>query len=142
MPVLNDRCMSETNCYSLPLSVMSHISLLCHMLKFFFARKKIMDTYTDLYTHTSTRSNTRAFSHTYAAVTVHESHTTKHRWYLERDIVVGCQEWYRREAKSTVQPVTALAVCKSILRGRGSLKLTAACQLLVRFGFASTSVIL
>lgn len=123
--------------------------LLCHTSPYYVTRsnssllkKKIMDTYTDLYTHTSTRSNTRAFSHTYAAVTVHESHTTKHRWYLERDIVVGCQEWYRREAKSTVQPVTALAVCKSILRGRGSLKLTAACQLLVRFGFASTSVIL
>lgn len=34
---------------------------------------------------------------------MHESHTTKHRWDLEKDIVVGCQEWYRQEAKSTAQ---------------------------------------
>lgn len=47
---------------------------------------------------------THASLYPYAVVTVHESHTTKHRWDLERDIVVGCQEWYRLAAKSTVQP--------------------------------------
>lgn len=90
------------------LSVVSHISPLCHTLTFLSARK--MHGHIQTYKHTNARwlththTYTHACSHTYAAVTVHESHTTKHRWDLERDIVVGCQEWYRREAKSTVQP--------------------------------------
>lgn len=46
------------------------------------------------------------------AVTLHESHTTKDRWDLERDIAVGCQEWYRQEAKLQFSlTVTPLTVC-------------------------------
>lgn len=68
-----------------------------------------MATYTDQYTHKCTL--THSDMHTYAAVKVHESHTTKHRWDLERDIAVGCQEWYRREAKATVQPDCHRSCC-------------------------------
>ena len=53
-------------------------------------------------THTQRLKYKCSLARTNTVVTAHESHTTKHRSGLEREILVGCQEQHRKEAKLTV----------------------------------------
>lgn len=78
------------------------------------------------HTNTHTYKSSHASSHTYAAVTAFESLTAKHRWDLERDIVVASQESDRMEAKLTVQPHCRLNFCFVLTRrtAGGWLQLT------------------
>lgn len=87
--------------------LMSHFSV--SISDFSPARKPPSDLH-KLNTHECT------LAHSFTVVTAHESHTTKHRWVLERDIVVGSQEWYRQEAKFTVQSYHHCSCSKSVLR--------------------------
>ncbi len=129
--VLSDKLLPFTAfCYITKLPVMSHSD--SSLLEKCICRPINAQTHTHTHTNTLAHSYSHACSYTYAVVAVHESQTTKHRWDLERDIVVGYQEWYRREAKSTVQSSCHCSGCLLIhLQTDGLLKLTAARQLLV-----------